>query len=74
MDYDHIVKGYEYEKDRYVVFTDEDFDAVPVESSRAIDIVQFVDSRRSTPSMYKKRTTWLPTRPAPRRTPCCARP
>ena len=27
--YDEIVKGYEYEKDKYVVLTDEDFDAVP---------------------------------------------
>ncbi len=52
--YDHIVKGYEYEKDRYVVLTDEDFDAVPVESSRAIDIVQFVDLEDIDPMMYKK--------------------
>ena len=42
VDYDHIVKGYEVEKDRYVILTDEDLDAVPVESSRAIDIQQFV--------------------------------
>ena len=54
VDYEHIVKGYEYEKDRYVVLTDEDFDAVPVESSRAIDIVQFVDLEEIDPMMYKK--------------------
>lgn len=54
VDFDHIVKGYEYEKDRYVVLTDEDFDAVPVESSRAIDIVQFVDLEEIDPMMYKK--------------------
>src|SRR5690349_6533211 len=41
--FEHIVKGYEYEKDHYIVLDDEDFDAVPVESSRLIDIVQFVD-------------------------------
>src|ERR671937_2286639 len=41
--YEHIVKGYEIEKDRYVVLTDDDFDAVPVESSRTIDIERFVD-------------------------------
>jgi DNA end-binding protein Ku len=52
--YDHIVKGYEYEKDKYVVLTDEDFDAVPVASSRAIDIVQFVDLEDIDPIMYKK--------------------
>jgi len=54
VDYDHIVKGYEYEKDRYVVLTDEDFDMVPVESSRAIDIVQFVDLEEIDPMLYKK--------------------
>jgi DNA end-binding protein Ku len=52
--FDHIVKGYEYEKDRYVVLTDEDFDKVPVESSRAIDIVQFVDLEEIDPMLYKK--------------------
>ncbi len=52
--YDEIVKGYEYEKDRYVVLTDEDFDKVPVESSRAIDIVQFVDLDEIDPMLYKK--------------------
>ena len=52
--YDEIVKGYEYEKDRYVVLTDEDFDKVPVESSRAIDIVLFVDLDEIDPMLYKK--------------------
>jgi DNA end-binding protein Ku len=52
--YEHIVKGYEVEKDRYVVLTDDDFDAVPVASSRAIDIVQFVDVDEIDPMMYKK--------------------
>jgi DNA end-binding protein Ku len=52
--FEHIVKGYEYEKDKYVILTDEDFDAVPVESSRAIDIVQFVDLEQIDPMLFKK--------------------
>ena len=52
--YEHIVKGYEYEKDHYVVLTDEDLDKVPLESSRAIDIVQFVDLEEIDPVLYKK--------------------
>ncbi len=52
--YEEIAKGYEYEKDKYVVLTDEDFDAVPVESSRAIDIQQFVDIDEIDPTLYKK--------------------
>src|SRR5213594_1992642 len=58
--FDHIVKGYEVEKDRYVVLSDEDFDAVPVESSRAIDIVQFVDLDDIDPMMYKKSYYLIP--------------
>lgn len=52
--YEHIVKGYEVEKDRYVVLTDEDLEAVPVRSSRAIDIQQFVDLSEIDPVLYKK--------------------
>jgi DNA end-binding protein Ku len=54
VEYDHIVKGYEVEKDRYVILTDEDLDAVPVESSRAIDIQQFVDLDEIDPMLFKK--------------------
>jgi DNA end-binding protein Ku len=52
--FEEIVKGYEIEKDRYVILTDEDFDAVPVESSRAIDIQQFVDLEQIDPIYFQK--------------------
>jgi DNA end-binding protein Ku len=52
--YEHIVKGYEYEKDRYVIVTDDDFEKVPVESSRQIDIQQFVELEDIDPMLYKK--------------------
>ena len=52
--FEHIVKGYEVEKDQYVLLTDDDFDKVPVESSRAIDIVQFVDLEEIDPIFFKK--------------------
>src|SRR3972149_382934 len=54
VDFEHIVKGYEVEKDRYVILTDDDLDAVPVESSRAIDIQQFVDLEEIDPILFKK--------------------
>src|SRR6266536_4784294 len=54
VEFDHIVKGYEVEKDKYVVMTDEDFDAVPVESSRAIDILQFVELEEIDPTYFQK--------------------
>lgn len=38
-----LVKGYEVSKDEYVLFNDADFDKVKLESTRTIDINQFVD-------------------------------
>ncbi|MCI3134401.1 Ku protein [Phenylobacterium aquaticum] len=38
-----IVKGYEIEKDRYVVVTDDEIDNVRLETTRTIDIERFVD-------------------------------
>ncbi|MEX0832623.1 MAG: Ku protein [Actinomycetota bacterium] len=52
--FENIVKGYEVEKDVYVTLTDEDFEAVPVKSSRAIDIQQFVELQEIDPIYFKK--------------------
>ena len=38
-----IAKGYEFEKGRYVVMTEEDLSKVKPESTRIIDLVQFTD-------------------------------
>jgi len=38
-----IAKGYEFEKGRYVVMTEEDISKVKPESTRVIDLVQFAD-------------------------------
>lgn len=38
-----LVKGYEFEKNRYVIVTPEEIDAVKIESNRVIDIERFVD-------------------------------
>jgi DNA end-binding protein Ku len=42
--WDDVVKGYEYEKGKFVVLTDEDFKRADVEATRTIDIVDFVDA------------------------------
>src|SRR5690349_2324308 len=53
-----IVKGYEFEKGRYVVMSEEDFDKVRPESTRVIDLVQFADEKSIDP-MYVDRTYYL---------------
>ncbi len=52
--WDEIVKGYEFEKDRYVVFTDEDLEAAVPEGNKLVDVIQFVDEAEIDPLMYKK--------------------
>jgi DNA end-binding protein Ku len=49
---DEIVKGYEYEKGEYVVMTDEDFESVEVESTRNIEIEDFVDADDIDPMFF----------------------
>ncbi len=53
-----LVKGYEFEKGRYVVITDEDIQKVRVESTRVIDLVQFADDAAIDP-IYVDRSYYL---------------
>ena len=53
-----IVKGYEFEKGRYVVVEDEDIQKVRVESTRVIDLVQFTDDTAIDP-IYVDRAYYL---------------
>src|SRR6185295_13674181 len=39
-----IVKGYEVEKGKYVLLTDEEIDDIKLEAKRTIDLTQFVDA------------------------------
>ena len=41
--WDQIVKGYEYEKSKYVVLQDEDFQRVDIEATQTVDIQDFVE-------------------------------
>lgn len=51
--WDDIVKGYEFEKDRYVVFTDDELAAAHPEGNKLVDVIQFVDETEIDPMMYK---------------------
>jgi DNA end-binding protein Ku len=51
--WDDIVKGYEYEKNRYVVLTDEDFKRANVEATQTVDIVTFVDAGEIAPTYFE---------------------
>jgi Ku protein, prokaryotic len=52
--WDQIVKGYEYEKDRYVVLKDEDFARVDVEATQTVDLINFVSLAEVDPLLFYK--------------------
>ena len=48
-----IVKGYEYEDDKYVVLSDEDFRRANIEASKTVDIQAFVDLNEIPPVYFE---------------------
>ena len=49
-----IVKGYEYEKGKFIVLKDEDFQRVDLEATQTIDIQDFVDVEEIDPMFFYK--------------------
>jgi DNA end-binding protein Ku len=51
---DEIVKGYEYEKGKWVVLEDKDFEEVQIESTHAIEITDFIEVDEVNPKYFYK--------------------
>jgi DNA end-binding protein Ku len=49
-----IVKGYEYNKDKYVVITDDDIEKIKTEKEKAIQILHFAQLNQVSPVYYDK--------------------
>jgi DNA end-binding protein Ku len=49
---DDMVKGYEFAKDRYVVFTEDELKALEEQASKAIEITEFVPIAKIDPVFY----------------------
>jgi len=52
--WDQIVKGYEYDKGKYVVLKNEDFQRVDVEATQTVDIQDFVKQEEVDPVFFYK--------------------
>jgi DNA end-binding protein Ku len=52
--WDQIVKGYEYEKGKYVILKDEDFQRVDLEATQTVDIQDFVHLDEIDPIFFYK--------------------
>lgn len=56
-----IVKGYQYDKDKYVIFTDEDFEKLKTPKDKNISIEQFVELDEVDPIYFDKAYFVKPT-------------
>jgi DNA end-binding protein Ku len=52
--WNQIVKGYEYDKGKYIVLKDEDFQRVDLEATQTVDIQDFVDLDEIDPVFFYK--------------------
>jgi DNA end-binding protein Ku len=52
--WEQIVKGYEYEKGKFVVLKDEDFARVDIEATQTVDIMNFVALDEVNPLLFAK--------------------
>jgi DNA end-binding protein Ku len=52
--WEQIVKGYEYEKGKFVVLSEKDFERVDLEATQTIDIQDFVDVEEIDPMFFYK--------------------
>ncbi|QYO77627.1 Ku protein [Devosia salina] len=61
VDKDEIIKGFEYEKGDYVLLTDDEIDAVKLETRKTLELTQFVGACEIDPIYYDKSYFVVPT-------------
>ncbi|TYC51174.1 Ku protein [Rhodobacterales bacterium] len=61
VDSDDIMKGFEYEKDKYLLIDPEDVDEIKMETKKTLELVQFVDACEIPPIYFDKPYYLLPT-------------
>src|SRR5436305_4714240 len=52
--WEEIVKGYEYEKGKFVILKEEDFRRADIEATQSIDIIEFVPLEEIDPMFFDK--------------------
>ena len=61
VDKDEIMKGFEYEKGDYVLLTDDEIDAVKLETRKTLELTQFVGSNEIDPLYFDKPYYMVPS-------------
>jgi DNA end-binding protein Ku len=70
---EEIVRGYEYRKGNYVIINEEDLDRIPLEDTKTIDILDFVDLNQVDPIYFDKSYYLEPSQGGKRLTPFWSR-
>src|SRR5574340_1214581 len=65
--WEEVVKGYEYEPDRYVIVTDDDLRSANVEATRTVDIISMVRSQEIPLAYFDKPYYLVPAGAAARK-------
>lgn len=56
-----IMKGYEYEKDQYLLIDPDDIDEIKLETKKTLELIQFVDACEISPLYFDKPYYLVPT-------------
>ncbi|PHR24275.1 MAG: Ku protein [Hoeflea sp.] len=56
-----IMKGYEYEKDQYLLLDPDDVDEIKLETKKTLELIQFVDACEISPLYFNKPYYLVPT-------------
>lgn len=56
-----IMKGYEYEKDQYLLIDPDDIDEIKLETKKTLELIQFVDACEISPLYFNKPYYLVPT-------------
>ena len=54
VEWDEVVRGYEYAKDEHVAMTEEDFEKLPLPSKQTVELAAFVKADQIDPIYYQK--------------------
>lgn len=54
VDWNDVVRGYEYAKDKFIAMTDDELDSVPLETSGTVAVTSFADLHEIDPIFYEK--------------------
>lgn len=57
---DEIIKGYEYESDKYVIMTEEELEKIKTKKDKTIHIIQFVNLSEIDPIYYERNYYTIP--------------